>query len=117
MPLDGCVNDATEMQKTLIRKYGFKKDDTTLLTDEQATRAGIIKAIKMYEKMPARAICSSCITRVTARFPDRYSDDSDETEVIFVPGVYPRGTYDSALVPFEHYKKNKWKTLGQSDPR
>lgn len=42
--LNGCVNDATDIASTL-RTYGFAKADTTVLCDEEATKAAIVGAL------------------------------------------------------------------------
>ena len=44
--LDGCVNDAMSVKTLLESKYGFGEDHISLLTNEKATREGIINSIK-----------------------------------------------------------------------
>ncbi|NEN91467.1 MAG: caspase family protein [Okeania sp. SIO3H1] len=45
-PLRGCVND-TEMQRhLLIHRFGFNPKDIYIVTDEQATRQGILEAFE-----------------------------------------------------------------------
>ena len=45
-PLRGCVND-TEMQRhLLIHRFGFNPKDIYILTDQQATRQGILEAFE-----------------------------------------------------------------------
>jgi hypothetical protein len=44
--LSGCVNDVQVMRQALIESFQFPEDHITLLTDEQATRAGILAAMK-----------------------------------------------------------------------
>lgn len=113
--LKGCVNDAIEMQKAMVEKFGFKKADTTLLTDRQATRANIINSIKSYEEKAA--VGDMFVVHYSGHgtlFPDAYSNIKDETGVVFVPGFYPRGNYDSALVPFdadEETSGKAWRNL------
>ena len=47
-PLRGCVND-TEMQRhLLIHRFGFNPKDIYILTDEKATRQGILEAFEEY---------------------------------------------------------------------
>ncbi|MCU0963724.1 MAG: caspase family protein [Burkholderiaceae bacterium] len=41
-PLQGAVNDALAMRHTLIRRFGFKASQITLLTNAEATRAAIL---------------------------------------------------------------------------
>jgi len=44
--LDGCVNDAMSIKTLLEAKYGFGEDHICLLSNEKATREGIINGIK-----------------------------------------------------------------------
>lgn len=44
--LEGCINDILIMQDTLLRRFGFAKDQITVLVDEQATRVGILAAME-----------------------------------------------------------------------
>ncbi len=41
-PLQGCVNDISDMAKFLVTKCGFRMDEIRLLTDERATRIAIL---------------------------------------------------------------------------
>ena len=43
--LDGAVNDAKTMCEILMNRFGFKKENILLLTDEQANRENILKSI------------------------------------------------------------------------
>lgn len=40
-PLNGCVNDITDMSQLLVKNYGFQKSEITMLTDNRATTQGI----------------------------------------------------------------------------
>src|SRR5262245_36402714 len=44
--LEGPVNDVHRMQALLVGKFGFAPEDVTLLTDEQATHAGIVEQFR-----------------------------------------------------------------------
>jgi hypothetical protein len=44
--LSGCVNDARAMQRILVERFGFPADLSTLLLDEAATRARILKELR-----------------------------------------------------------------------
>ncbi len=110
-PLGGCVNDAKNMKATLTAKYGFKAADTTLLTDAQATRDGIISKIKAYEKLAgAGDLFVFHYSGHGSLFPDAQSEEQDETKMIYyeatypngeVEIVYPRNKYDATLVPVD----------------
>jgi len=108
--LSGCVNDAIKMQAAMITGYGFKKADTSVLTDAQATRQNIINKIKMYEKLAgAGDLFVFHYSGHGTLFPDANSEELDETEMQFVeldfgggPEVlFPRDKYDSAIVPVD----------------
>jgi hypothetical protein len=44
--LSGCVNDVQVIRQVLTESFNFPEDHITLLTDEQATREGILAAMK-----------------------------------------------------------------------
>jgi len=46
--LDGSVNDARAMSAVLEARYGFARENIVRLTDEQATRAGILSAFRAH---------------------------------------------------------------------
>ena len=45
-PLQGCVTDAYLQKQLLIHRFGFNPKDIVILTDEQATRQGILTAFE-----------------------------------------------------------------------
>lgn len=45
-PLKGCVTDVELQRQLLIHRFGFNSKDILLLTDERATRAGILEAFE-----------------------------------------------------------------------
>ncbi len=45
-PLQGCVTDVNLQQQLLIHRFGFNPQDIVLLTDEKATRQGILTAFE-----------------------------------------------------------------------
>jgi metacaspase-1 len=47
-PLRGCVNDIELQRHLLIHRFGFNPKDIYTLTDEQATRQGILEAFEEY---------------------------------------------------------------------
>ena len=46
LPLDGCVNDVIMQKLLLIHRFGFNQNDILTLTDQQATRQGILDAFE-----------------------------------------------------------------------
>jgi len=111
-PLDGCVNDATKMRETLQTKFGFLPADNTLLTDAAATRDAILSNLMKYQALAGKGdIFVFHYSGHGTLFPDKYSEDQDETNLIYMEMmndktgkmevIYPRGTYDSAIVPVD----------------
>ncbi|MEM9217561.1 MAG: caspase family protein [Cyanobacteria bacterium P01_F01_bin.150] len=47
-PLRGCVNDVQMQQALLIHRFGFQPSDILTLTDQQATRQGILDAFQSH---------------------------------------------------------------------
>lgn len=45
-PLDGCINDVELQRHLLIHRFGFNPKDIYMLTDEKATRQGILEAFE-----------------------------------------------------------------------
>ena len=46
IPLQGAVNDVLLQKELLTHRFGFKSDEIRLLTDEEATRDNILKALE-----------------------------------------------------------------------
>lgn len=44
--LNGCINDANDWAELLATHYGFNRTDMKMLTDAQATKAGMMTALK-----------------------------------------------------------------------
>jgi hypothetical protein len=44
-PLNGCVNDVTDVAEILVSKLNFKPDDIRMLVDERATTSAIIERL------------------------------------------------------------------------
>ena len=109
--LAGCVNDAIKMRETLQAKFGFAAADTMLLTDEAATRDGIINNLKKYQALAGKGdIFVFHYSGHGTLFPDARSEDQDETNMTYLEVMndagkmevwYPRAKYDSAIVPFD----------------
>ncbi len=110
-PLRGCVNDATKMREAMMTKFGFKAADTTLLTDAAATRDAILNGLKKYQTLagPGDILVFHYSGHGTL-FPDAYSEEQDETKLIYMEApndegvmevMYERDKYDSALVPVD----------------
>lgn len=48
LPLEGCINDVQLQRHLLIHRFGFNPKDIYTLTDEKATRQGILDAFDEY---------------------------------------------------------------------
>ncbi|MDH3492581.1 MAG: caspase family protein [Acidobacteriota bacterium] len=101
--LKGAVNDAIRMQDVLVSKFGFAKENTTLMIDRDATRANILQAFEDYKaKASAGDLFVFHNSSHGTLFPDVLSEIQDETEVLYVPEYYERPIrWDNALVPVD----------------
>jgi len=112
------------MREALTTRFGFKLADTTLLTDSQATRDGILTNLRNYEKLAgAGDIFVFHYSGHGTLFPDAYSEEQDETKLIYMEApndegvmevMYERGKYDSAIVPYDARLKTSgkaWRNL------
>jgi hypothetical protein len=51
--LYGCVNDVEAMQSLLVQRYGFSESNTSVLTDELATREAILASLEHMIRLAA----------------------------------------------------------------
>ncbi len=86
--LRGCVNDARDMAALCRKWLGFKASEVVLLTDAQATKAAIMKALKaaVADAKAGRlsAIVFSWSSHGT-QLTDRSGDEPDGMDEAFVP--------------------------------
>jgi metacaspase-1 len=86
--LQGCVNDAHDMAALLQDLLGFAKGDIQVLTDQQATKAKIMAALR---KMVAGAKSGKhrhlvfSLSSHGTQVPDRDGDESDRADEAFCP--------------------------------
>lgn len=110
--LDACVNDAIKMREKLSNNYGFSRTDTTLLTNGEATRQGILNQLQSYEqKVSSGDIFVFYYSGHGSIYPDRLSAIQDETEMFAPPDVV-NGYYDSTLVPVDARRQTSGKPWG-----
>lgn len=81
--LNGCVNDAADMADMLVGR-GFSRDDITILTDQNATKAAVMEALTMLVKEATTGdqvvfTFSSHGTQV----PDTNGDEADGADEAF----------------------------------
>lgn len=101
-PLRGCVNDAKNWRSMLTTKYGVAEENAMLLTDQEATRDGIINAIKSFQtKAQSGDVFIFTYSGHGTLFPDAYSEEKDEDGSLEMPGYYPLDKYDSAICPVD----------------
>jgi hypothetical protein len=101
-PLPGCVNDATQMQMKLSKRFGFEASNMSLLTDYQATRQGILDKLAYYERETQSGdLFVFFYSGHGSVFLDVDSLEKDETEAFGMSGYFPNGYYDSTLVPID----------------
>ncbi len=86
--LQGCVNDAHDMAALLKDRFGFAESDILTLTDQEATKARIMTALK---KMVAGAKAGRYDTLVFSlsshgtQVPDQDADETDRADEAFCP--------------------------------
>jgi len=86
--LQGCVNDANQMQ-TIFEKYlGFKSPDRVNLTDAQATKAAIMKNLKEMVDGAKNGKYSYLVFSMSShgtQVPDVNGDEPDKADEAFCP--------------------------------
>ena len=89
--LDGCVNDVKRMQRCLVKRFGFSKDDITILVDTDSaytlpTGANIRKAMNdLVSNAQSGDVLFFHYSGHGARLPaadDDYDDDTGYDECI-----------------------------------
>lgn len=86
--LRGCVNDVKNMVSILTKFMGFGADDIVELTDEQATKANIMKNLKeMLEGAKAGKYTNLVFSMSShgTQVPDISGDESDRADEAFCP--------------------------------
>lgn len=86
--LRGCVNDALDMRDMLRDVLGFAASDITVLTDAQATKAGIIaKLTGLVEEAKAGKIDYLVLSLSShgTQVPDTDGEESDNSDEAFCP--------------------------------
>lgn len=105
--LEACISDATRMRATLQGEFDFPASNIDLITDEQATRNGIIGKIQSFQnKVKSGDLFVFYYSGHGSLFPDAMSEEKDETELLpemRLPQtnelIAPAGRYDAAICP------------------
>ena len=119
--LYGAVNDAKNMKSLLETKFAFLPANDVILTDQQATRAAILSNLaSLGAKAGAGDMLVFQYSGHGTLFPDKYSDEVDETQktelhVVFEDGSkldIPSNYYDSAICPWDLDSESSGKNWG-----
>jgi len=83
--LRGCVNDAKLMAR-ILRRFGFTRQDLTVLTDAAATRSGILQALQalIQGAQPGEVLVYYHSGHGT-QVPDKEGDEADRRDEALVP--------------------------------
>ena len=110
-PLRGCVNDATGVRETLVQQFGFDARDATLLTDQRATREGILSSLREYLDIVGPGdLFVLFYSGHGSLFPDAITPLRDESTVLDLSAMRVEGVnlqdgrYDSTLVPIDAHQ-------------
>lgn len=86
--LQGCVNDANDMQALLQKYLGFTADDIVKLTDAQATKANMMEALKEMVDGAKAGKYSYLVFSMSShgtQVPDVNGDEPDKADEAFCP--------------------------------
>jgi len=103
--LYGCVNDVQLQQELLIHRFGFNPKDILTLTDQQATRQGMLTAFEEHlikQAKPGDVVVfhfSGHGSRILDR--DRDSEDGLNSTLVPIDGTLPPG-YPQQGGPVQH---------------
>jgi hypothetical protein len=94
--LQGAANDVRVLSEMLVLRYGFERKDIVTLTNQQATRAAILRAIEEQLVAPARAgdIVLFYFAGHGSQVPNAASDEPDGLDESIVPADSRRGAAD-----------------------
>ena len=86
--LQGCVNDANDMEALLKKWSGFTPGDIVKLTDSQATKANIMKNLKEMVDGAKQGKYSYLVFSLSShgtQVPDTSGDETDKKDEAFCP--------------------------------
>lgn len=119
-PLKGCVNDANGMFDLLTRDFGFNREQSQVLTDQQATRSAILNGLQRFlNQTRSGDLFVLFYSGHGLLWPDELSEERDEQVTLNLAELraqridLPDGKYDSALVPFDAAEPGprRWRNL------
>ncbi len=86
--LNGCVNDANDMKKLLIKYMGFNEKEIIKLTDSEATKVNIMKNLKDMVDDAKNGKYDTLVFSLSShgtQIPDTSGDESDRSDEAFCP--------------------------------
>jgi uncharacterized caspase-like protein len=91
--LQGATNDVRILSDVLVLRYGFERKNVVTLTNQQATRAAILRAIDQHLVRPARRgdVVFYYFAGHGAQAPNATSDEPDGLDESIVPADSRRG--------------------------
>jgi uncharacterized caspase-like protein len=94
--LQGATNDVRILADMLVLRYGFERKNVLTLTNQQATRTAILRAIDEHLVRPARRgdIVFFYFAGHGAQVPNAASDEPDGLDESIVPADSRRGAAD-----------------------
>ncbi len=94
--LSGCINDVEVMRQALINSFNFPENHVAVLTDEQATREGILAAMKdLVRRVGEDDVVVFHYSGHGSQMTDLEGDEPDGRDKTIVP-------YDSGRAPHEN---------------
>lgn len=94
--LQGSANDVRILTEMLVLRYGFERKDIVTLTNQQATREAILRAIEQHLIRPAQKgdVVFYYFAGHGAQVPNAASDEPDRLDESIVPADSRRGAED-----------------------
>lgn len=86
--LQGCVNDANDMAALLKDLFGFAESDILRLTDQEATKARIMTALKKMVEGAKAGRYDTLVFSLSShgtQVPDQDADETDRADEAFCP--------------------------------
>jgi uncharacterized caspase-like protein len=94
--LTGCVNDVEVMRQVLLNSFGFPENHVAVITDEQASREGILGAMReLVQRVGQDDIVVFHYSGHGSQMTDLEGDEPDGLDETIVP-------YDSGRAPHEN---------------
>ena len=84
--LNGCVNDAADMERALVDLFGFRSKEVVTLTDAQATKARVIEGLTTMVERAASGSLSHIVFSYSShgtQMPDLDGEELDRLDEAF----------------------------------